>query len=85
MQNPFTKERPFLVQWLLLSAFLLILGVFVAQDIYFEHQRIDSAEREQLLAQTKVVEQNMVRQLEAISLSLDSVRSDWAGMSSLLF
>lgn len=83
MQNPFAKDRLFLVQWLLLSAFLLILGVFVALDIYFEHQRIDSAEREQLLAQTKVVEQNMVRQLEAISLSLDSVRSDWARWAKL--
>lgn len=77
------SHRPFLVQWLFLGGFLLIFSVFVAQNIYLDHEHIASVEREQLLAQAKVIDQNMVRQLDSFSRVLAGVRGEvaaWANM-----
>lgn len=79
MPKPLTTNQPFFMQWLLLGSALLILVGFVAQDIYFEHQRIASRERTQLLTQAKVVDQNMARQLDAINRALVAVRSGLKG------
>ncbi|MCX7193046.1 MAG: diguanylate cyclase [Proteobacteria bacterium] len=79
-----TKESHFLKQWLMLVSVLLAFGVFIAQNIYSEHVRIDAEEREQLLAQTTVVDQNMSRQLDSISRALLGIRNDldeWATLA----
>ena len=83
MLTPLAKDRPFLVQWLLLGSLLLILTGFVIQDLYFEHQRIEAVEREQLLAQAKVVDQNMVLQMGSINRALNGIRKDMVGWAKL--
>lgn len=81
MLIPLTKDRPFLAQWLILTSALLLLGGFVVQNIYSEHARIETKEREQLSAQAKVVEQNVVRQLNSINLALEGLLHDSLGWS----
>ncbi len=76
MPTPLAKERPFFVQWLLLGSFLLVLTGFVTQDIYLEHRHVETVEREQLLNQAKVIDQNMVRQFDSINRALTGIRGD---------
>lgn len=83
MLTSLEKDRHFFVQWLLLGSFLLVLTGFVALDSYFEYQRIETAEREQLLNQTKVIDQNMVRQLDSINRALTGIRGDAVQWESL--
>lgn len=78
-QIPFSPDRTFLVQWLILVGVLLLLGGFVAQGIHAEHARIEATEQASLSTQAKVVEQNMGRQLEAISRALAGLRYDLSG------
>lgn len=69
--------------WLLLAVFLGGLGAFLAFNLYREHERIESVERERLTAQSKVIEDNLSRQLAAINLALESVIAElpyWASL-----
>ena len=59
--------------WLLLVAAMVTLGGFLVLDITHEHKRIEYAEIERLRTQTKVVEDNLTRQLNAIHRSLHSI------------
>ncbi|MDD4930118.1 MAG: diguanylate cyclase [Gallionella sp.] len=70
------KRHPFLPQWLILGCALLVLGGFIIQNIYSEHLRVDLAEREQLVAQAKVIDQNIANQLDSIGRTLASIRND---------
>lgn len=81
--KPHHKEPSFFVEWLLLAGALTLLGALLAQDIYQEHARIESSERRQLALQTHVVEQNLVRQLDAINQVLLTTRNDLAEWISL--
>ena len=62
--------------WLLLVAGLAALGVFLVVDLNHEHTRIEQTEIERLRTQTKVVEDNLTRQLNAIHRSLHSIERD---------
>jgi len=67
--------------WLLLVVCLGGLGALLAFNLYREHERIAVVERERLTTQSKVIEDNLTRQLIAIDLELESVMSDlsyWA-------
>lgn len=67
---------------LLLAACLGGLGVYLAFNLQREHDRIESVERERLATQSKVIEDNLTRQLVAINLALESIISElpfWAG------
>jgi len=64
------------VQWLLLTAALLILGGVMGLNTYSEHGSIDTSERERLATQARVIDENLGRQLRATNLALDSIRSD---------
>ncbi len=59
--------------WLLLAAGLAVLGAFLVLDLTHERRRIEQAETERLRNQTKVVEDNLTRQLNAIHRSLQSI------------
>jgi diguanylate cyclase (GGDEF)-like protein/PAS domain S-box-containing protein len=68
--------------WLLLAACLGGVGAFLVFNLYQEHERIEAVERERLTTQSKVIEDNLSRQLIAINLALESVIAElpyWAG------
>jgi len=68
--------------WLLLAACLGGLGAYLAYNLHREHERIEAVERERLATQSKVIEDNLSRQLVAINLALESVIAElpfWAG------
>lgn len=78
MNRSFSNWR----HWLLLASCLGGLGAFLALNLALEHDRIESVERERLLTQTQVIEDNLTRQLVAINLALESVIAElpyWAG------
>ncbi|MFZ3084176.1 diguanylate cyclase domain-containing protein [Rhodoferax ferrireducens] len=67
---------------LLLAACLGGLGAYLAYNLHGEHERIEAVERERLATQSKVIEDNLTRQLVAINLALESIMvelPDWAG------
>jgi diguanylate cyclase (GGDEF)-like protein/PAS domain S-box-containing protein len=67
--------------WLLLAVCLGGIGAFLVFNLQRERVAIESVERERLATQSKVVEDNLTRQLVAINLALESVRVDlpfWA-------
>ncbi|NMM19059.1 MAG: diguanylate cyclase [Rhodoferax sp.] len=77
MNRFLTYWRP----WLLLAACLGGVGVFLVFNFYQEHARIESVERERLATQSKVIEDNLSRQLVAMNLTLESVTAElpyWA-------
>lgn len=59
--------------WLWLVAGLAALGLFLVSGLTHERKRIEQAEIERLRTQTKVVEDNLTRQLNAIHRSLHSI------------
>ena len=69
MKQFFQKWR----SWLLLVAGLAALGVLLVVDLTHERTRIAQVEIERLRTQTKVVEDNLTRQLNAIHRSLYSI------------
>jgi diguanylate cyclase (GGDEF)-like protein/PAS domain S-box-containing protein len=67
---------------LLLVVCLGALGAYLAYNLHGEHERIEAVERERLATQSKVIEDNLSRQLVAINLALESVIAElpfWAG------
>lgn len=60
--------------WLLLAVVLVAIGALLGFDLLRERERIEAHELERLSTQTKVVEDNLTRQLTAINLSLLSIR-----------
>ena len=65
--------------WLALA--LVCLGAFFAIHLQGEYASIETMERERLTTQSKVVEDNLTRQLAAINLALESIVIDlsyWA-------
>jgi PAS domain S-box-containing protein len=66
----------FIRQWLFLCAALLSLGALLAWSLYDEHNKIDIRERERLSASTRIIDENLSRQLLATNLAIDSIRKD---------
>ena len=75
-REPHRLDRHFRFQWLLFAIAALILGAYIGEVIYSDHERIDAEEQARLLAQANVVDQNMGRQLVAADHVLSSVRDD---------
>ena len=68
-------------QWLLLAVGLSAGGVYLAFNLQREHANIETRELERLAKQSKVIEDNLTRQLVAINLALESIITelpDWA-------
>ncbi|HEX6734101.1 MAG TPA: response regulator [Azonexus sp.] len=72
---PSPTSSPF-KEWLLLSAALLTLGSFVTWTLVDEHAAIEAREREHLAAQTRIVHENLGRQLDAVARVLASHRDE---------
>ncbi|MBF0283544.1 MAG: PAS domain-containing protein [Magnetococcales bacterium] len=70
------------LQWLLLGFALLLLGALDGFNLYQDHTRLHAAEYERLQAQTRVIAEDLTRQLTAISTSLAHLRETippWSG------
>ena len=68
--------------WLLLSLGLGALGAFMAFSLVQERARLETIEQERLTSQSKVIDENLSRQLAAINLALESLITElpyWAG------
>jgi diguanylate cyclase (GGDEF)-like protein/PAS domain S-box-containing protein len=68
--------------WLLLSLGLGALGAFMAFSLVQERARLETIEQERLTSQSKVIDENLSRQLAAINLTLESLITElpyWAG------
>jgi diguanylate cyclase (GGDEF)-like protein/PAS domain S-box-containing protein len=68
--------------WLLLALALVEIGVVMGFGLLTERDRIEAHELERLSTQTKVIEDNLTRQLTAINFSLLAIRdalSRWQG------
>ncbi len=59
--------------WLVLAAGLTGFGVYLALSIQGEQVRLESSERDRLLTQSKVIENDLLRQLNAIDQTIASV------------
>lgn len=60
--------------WLLLAMALAVIGILLGLGLWDERSRIQAQERERLRTQSRVVEDNLTRQLTAIHNSLESIR-----------
>jgi signal transduction histidine kinase len=68
---------------LALALALLVVGGVIAGSLYLEHGRIEKRERERLVTQAKVVDENLARQLDGVYLALEGIRKElplWRGM-----
>ncbi len=66
--------------WWLLALTLALVGAYLALSLQRERDQIEAAELERLTRQSKVIEDNLTRQLIAINLSLDAIIAelpDW--------
>lgn len=68
------KMVPF--PWLALALFLCAAGAFISYSLYLDHERIDMHERQRLATQAKVIEKNLVLQLNGIYRALSGIRND---------
>ena len=69
---------------MLLSLGLTALGAFMAWTLAEEKARVTTIERERLTQQSKVIDENLSRQLIAINLALESLIADlpyWAAQA----
>jgi diguanylate cyclase (GGDEF)-like protein/PAS domain S-box-containing protein len=66
----------FVRQWLFLTSALLILGGTVGWNLYDEYISTDAQERERLVTQANVIDENLEHQLIATNHALDSIRRD---------
>ena len=63
-------------QWIILGIFLLMLLTLLAGSNYREHDRIGIRERERLLTQTRVVQENLAWNLESLNKILATLQQD---------
>ncbi|HEY6096025.1 MAG TPA: diguanylate cyclase [Gallionellaceae bacterium] len=78
--------RSALAQWLELGIALITLGGAIAFNLYLEHGRTASREQDRLSTQTRVIAENLERQLASANLALEGVRADlprWHGKAGL--
>lgn len=65
--------------WWLLGLGLIAVGAYLTFNLVREHARIEAAELERLTTQSKVIEDNLTRQLTAINLTLASIIAELPG------
>ena len=69
--NPFLSRWR---HWIQLAAGLGAVGALLLFSLYQEHEHIETRERERLITQSKVVEDNLAHQLTSIHRSLLSIQ-----------
>jgi diguanylate cyclase (GGDEF)-like protein/PAS domain S-box-containing protein len=72
------KQSSFSIQWLILGIALSILAAASGSHLYFERQRVESREQERLMAQTRVIQENVEASLSAVNSVLADLGRDRA-------
>ncbi|WP_051321515.1 ATP-binding protein [Chrysiogenes arsenatis] len=68
--------------WMLFAVGLLILGGFVAFSLYGDYQTLTKQEQDRLETQARVIDENIIRQLDSVNRALAGIRNDlplWQG------
>lgn len=84
-QNPL-RPGYIVIQRLALALALLVVGGIITYSLYQEHERIEQRERERLLAQTRVIDENLARQLDVVYRTLEGIRKElllWRGRDAI--
>ncbi len=79
-RNPVTRSplaQNFLVEWITLVASLAVIGLLIATALVKTRHSVDTAERDRLQVQSRVVDDNIGHQLDGMNRALASVRSDY--------
>ena len=77
MRHPITTQpRRFLVQWVVLGGLLLLLGVVLAAALYRERSLVEARESDRLQVQARVIDENLIRQLEGVNNALTGIRNE---------
>ena len=71
--NKRSTTRRSLVEWLSVVLALLALGAYTGYSLFKDRTRIEVQEHERLASQTKLLGENLARQLMATNLALESV------------
>ncbi len=77
MSRPITTQpRRFRVEWLAAGGLLLLLGVALAAALYRERMLVEARESDRLQVQARVIDENLIRQLEGVSYALTGIRDE---------
>src|ERR1700733_11541399 len=79
-KTPAARRRQLKTEWTVLAAVQLLVAVIFAWTLYDERVDIKQQESERLEAQARVVEDNVLRQIEGAAKALDGVRDNLAHM-----
>ena len=71
-----SQTRRFGKEWLALGMFLVLLGVVVSWALYAERETLTAQEGERLQSQARVIDDNLIRQLEGANSALKAVRDE---------
>ena len=74
-----TMRGRFRMEWLLLVAGLLTVGLVIGASLYKEHADIDRRERERFSTQAQVVEKSVGGVLDVVNRALIGIRDDLPG------
>ncbi|CAH2031486.1 PAS domain-containing protein [Trichlorobacter ammonificans] len=72
----FNNRRQRFQQWLTLAFILLSLAVLLGVRIYQDHQRTGERERERLMTQTRIVQENLIWNFDALNKALTKLRQE---------
>jgi hypothetical protein len=67
--------RNFFIEWIFLIFFLLTISIFVSYILFHQNEDILEREEERLLTQAKILNDNLLNQINSINQALLSIRS----------
>jgi hypothetical protein len=77
MPPPLTPQtRRFRAEWLAVVGLLLLLGAVLSLSLYNERKALVAQEGDRLQNQARVVDQNLIRQLEGANSALTGIRDE---------
>lgn len=76
---PRAGSHAYRVQWLILILALLALCGIAGHEIYKDHEAVEQSERDRLLTQARVIDDNLGRQLRATDQALQGILRDLPG------
>jgi hypothetical protein len=79
--RPFLKNRP---TWFSVLVSIILIGIFLGARIYVGHQRLIHLSEERLLAQARVVDENLKTHLTIANLLLINVIDELNGNSGII-
>lgn len=79
MQKQQRLGAPLLFQWVILIAAVLISGLALGLDLHQKRARLQADEQQRLLAQARVVEHILSRNLTALDKVLEQLALEWDG------